>query len=260
MKRRDFLGVTCLAAIGPVSRVSGGECKADKPQREYYELKRYRLKSADKQKLVLDYLRAAAIPAVNRIGIARVGVFKILEGGSFDLYVLLVHKSLESVVAATGLIWSDPEYRKAAASFLDAPKSDATYERIESSLMRAFEAIPKLEMPTTAASRIFQLRIYESHNSLAARKKAEMFNAGGEIAIFRRTGLNPVFFGESIIDSKLPNLTYMLGFDHIDKKDKSWDKFIEHPEWKKLKANPYYKDTVSNITNILLRPASCSQI
>jgi len=260
MKRREFLGVTCLAAMGPVRRVSGGEGKADKPQREYYELKRYRLKSADKQKLVLDYFRGAAIPALNRIGIARVGVFKMLEGGSFDLYVLLVHNSLESVVAASGLIWSDAEYRKAAESFLNSPKSDAIYERIESSLMLAFEAIPKLEIPTTAASRIFQLRTYESHNSLAARKKIEMFNTGGEIAIFRRTGLNPVFFGESIIGSKLPNLTYMLGFEGIEKKDESWNKFLEHPEWKKLNSNPYYKDTVSNIANILLRPASCSQI
>lgn len=260
MKRRDFLAAMCLAGIGPLSQVSRADGRTDKSQREYYELKKYRLNSADKQKLVLDYLRAAAIPALNRIGIAPVGVFKILEGDSSDLYVLLVHKSLESVVAASTLIESDPDYHKAAANLLNASKSDPTYERINSSLMRAFEAIPKLEMPTKTESRIFQLRTYESHNSLAAKKKVEMFNTGGEIAVFRRTGLNPVFFGESIIGSKLPNLTYMLGFDHIDKKDKSWDKFRDHPQWKTLKENPYYKDTVSNITNILLRPASCSQI
>jgi hypothetical protein len=52
----------------------------------------------------------------------------------------------------------------------------------------------------------------------------------------------------------------MLGFDDMDTKEKSWDRFSNDPGWKKLKANTYYKDTVSNITNILLRPASCSQI
>ncbi|MHC4061557.1 MAG: hypothetical protein ACYSR6_08115 [Planctomycetota bacterium] len=46
---------------------------------------------------MLDYLKAAAIPAMNRIGIAPVGVFKMVEGDGLDLYVLLVHKSLKSV-------------------------------------------------------------------------------------------------------------------------------------------------------------------
>jgi hypothetical protein len=182
------------------------------------------------------------------------------EPEGLDLYVLLVHKSLESVVAASTVIGSDPDYRKAAASVLNAPKSDPTYERIESSLMVAFDAIPKLELPTNKQSRIFQLRVYESHNSLAGKKKVEMFNTGGEIAVFRKCGMNPVFFGESLIGAKLPNLTYMLGFDDMDAKQKAWDTFRVDPEWKKLKANPYYKDTVSNITNIMLRPASCSQI
>jgi hypothetical protein len=209
---------------------------------------------------VLDYLKAAAIPALNRIGVKQVGVFTVSEPESPDLYVLLVHKSLESVVTAKGLIASDADYRKAAASVLNAPKSDPTYERVESSLMLAFEAIPKLETPTKAKSRVFQLRIYESHNSLAGKKKIEMFNTAGEIAVFRKVGMNPVFFGESLIGPKLPNLTYMLGFDDMDAKEKAWSKFRVDPDWLKLKANLYYKDTVSNITNIMLRPASCSQI
>jgi hypothetical protein len=174
--------------------------------------------------------------------------------------VLLVHGSLESVVAAKRLLSSDADYRKAAASVLDAPKSDPAYERVESILMLAFEAIPKLEIPTKAASRIFQLRIYESHNSLAGKKKIEMFNTAGEIAVFRKVGMDPVFFGESLIGPKLPNLTYMLGFDDMEAKEKAWSKFRVDPDWLKLKANAYYKDTVSNITNIMLRPASCSQI
>ena len=174
--------------------------------------------------------------------------------------MLLPHESLESLLTASALIVSDPEYGKAGADLFNSPKSDPTYERIESSLMIAFDAIPKLEQPTAAPSRIFQLRIYESHNALAGKKKVEMFNTGGEIAIFRQTGLNPVFFGRSLVGTKLPNLTYMLAFDDMEAKEESWKKFGKSDGWKKLKANPYYKDTVSNITNILLLPAACSQI
>jgi hypothetical protein len=245
MKRRDFLAATGAAAVGTFGGVDRAQSKSCESQREYYELRAYRLKSQDKQKVVLDYLKAAAIPALNRIGVKQVGVFTVSEPESPDLYVLLVHKSLESVVTAKGLIASDADYRKAAASVLNAPKSDPTYERVESSLMLAFEAIPKLETPTKAKSRVFQL---------------EMFNTAGEIAVFRKVGMNPVFFGESLIGPKLPNLTYMLGFDDMDAKEKAWSKFRVDPDWLKLKANLYYKDTVSNITNIMLRPASCSQI
>jgi hypothetical protein len=258
MKRRDFLAASCLAATTPMAGRAYG--KSDKSNREYYELRKYVLSSADKQRLMLDHLKSAVIPALNRIGITPVGVFTMSDPEGLDLFVLLVHKTLASVITASTIIGSDPAYRAAAANVLNAPKSDPTYDRIESSLMIAFDAIPKLEQPTNKQSRIFQLRVYESHNSLAGKKKVEMFNTGGEIAVFRKCGMDPVFFGESLIGSKLPNLTYMLGFDDAAAKQKAWDTFLVDPEWKKLKANAYYKDTVSAITNIMLRPASCSQI
>ncbi|MHC4636600.1 MAG: NIPSNAP family protein [Planctomycetota bacterium] len=260
MKRRDFLAGACIGSMLSLSEAVSAEGMNVKSDREFYELRHYRIKSQDKQKRVLDFLKAAAIPALNRIDISPVGVFKISEDNNFDLYVLLPHKSPASVVAASSLIVSDTQYNKDGAKLLNAPKSDTPYERIESSLMLAFEAIPKLELPTKARSRIFQLRIYESHNLVAAKRKIEMFNTGGEIEVFRKTGMDPVFFGQSLIGSRLPNLTYMLGFDDMQAKEKSWDKFRKHPEWLKLKANPYYKGLVSNITNVMLHPALCSQI
>ncbi|HUT13749.1 MAG TPA: NIPSNAP family protein, partial [Thermoguttaceae bacterium] len=74
------------------------------------------------------------------------------------------------------------------------------------------------------------------------------------------TGMPPVFFGQTLIGAKMPNLTYMLGFDDIAAKEKGWATFMADPRWNKLKNDPAYKDTVSAITNIMLRPADCSQI
>ena len=88
-----------------------------------------------------------------------------------------------------------------------------------------------------------------------------MFNTA-EIAIFRRVGLNPVFFGESLTGSLVPNLTYMLGFDDDEQRKQNWKKFGGDPEWRKLRAIPEYmdKNIVSNITNVMLKPAPYSQI
>ena len=131
-------------------------------------------------------------------------------------------------------------------------------------MLAAFTGMPKLEVPPATverAPRILELRIYESHSKKANLTKIKMFNEG-EIAIFRRTGLRPVFFGETLIGSRLPNLTYMLTFDSIEQRDRNWSAFVADPEWKKLSATPGYTDaeTVSNISNVLLSPAPYSQI
>jgi hypothetical protein len=260
MKRREFLAVTCLASLSSgVTNLQAAERKR-KSRKQFYELRRYLIKTNANKKQVLDFLKAAELPALNRLGIEPVGVFEIIESDSNDVYVLLPSRSVRPLISASSLLESDAEYLQAGASMFKTTKADVPYERIESTLMLAFDGIPKLELPTSKESRVFQLRIYESHNLLAAKKKIEMFNTGGELAIFRKTGLNPVFFGKSLIGNKLPNLTYMLGFDNMAAKEKGWDTFRNDPEWKKLKENSYYKDTVSNITNILLRPTQCSQI
>ena len=41
---------------------------------------------------------------------------------------------------------------------------------------------------------------------------------------------------------------------------KAWDTFRNDPEWKRLSKEDEYKDVVSNITNLILRPSSASQI
>ena len=92
------------------------------------------------------------------------------------------------------------------------------------------------------------------------RESVEMFEKGGELAIFRRSGMNPVFMGQSLAGAKLPNLTYMLAFDDQAAYDKGWKAFRDDPEWKKLSKDDTYKDTVSTITNLILRPATRSQI
>jgi hypothetical protein len=260
MKRRDFLTASAIAATVPMSQQSLGADEGSS-EKEYLELRHYEFSSAEKQRAFEAFLGKAFIPALNRQGIRPVGVFKAGdEKEGAGLWVLIPHNRLESVITCNTKMLSDPTFTQAGGDILNCPKSDPAYTRFESSLLLGFDACSKVEVPTKKETRIFQLRIYESHNAIKAKRKVEMFNAGGEIALFRLVGLNPVFFGESIIGSKMPNLTYMLGFDDADAHKKAWETFIKHPEWKKMSSDPYYEDTVSNITNLVLRPSASSQI
>ena len=268
MKRRHFIKSSLAAASlgGLSSSLVGAAAEAPGDgAREYYELRLYHLRRGTKQKLFDDYYREAAIPALNRAGLGAVGVFNVMTGpDNPTAYVLLTFKSLADFAALSGRLQADDEYQKTGADFIKAPAPDAAYVRIESSLMLAFSGIPRLEVPAAAAEkkpRIFELRTYESHSKKANLKKIEMFNVG-EIAIFRRAGLTPVFFGETIIGSKLPNLTYMLTYENMAAHDKNWSQFGADPEWKKLSTTPGYTDPeiVSNISNVFLRPTAYSQI
>jgi hypothetical protein len=125
----------------------------------------------------------------------------------------------------------------------------------------AFTGMPHLETPAKSESRIFQLRTYESPSIKAGQKKIEMFNTA-ELDIFRKTGLTPVFFGETLVGTNMPNLTYMLAFESTAEQEAAWKRFGSDPEWRKLRAIPEYANEkiIRGITNLPLRPAACSQI
>ena len=256
MERRAFMHATIAGAAGATAALA-----ADAKPREIFELRVYSLKG-EKLPILDNYLAKAFIPAAKRAGLGPVGVFvDQAKGDLLKVYVLLVAPNADALASLSTRLADDAEYRKAATDYLAALASDPVYTRIESSLFGGIDGMPKLEKPDASKPRLLNLRIYESHNERANKKKIEMFNQG-ELAIFRRTGLTPVFFGEALTGSALPNLTYLLVFPDEAGRKAAWGKFVADPEWLKLKAIPEYadKEIVSRITNVILAPTAYSEI
>jgi hypothetical protein len=84
----------------------------------------------------------------------------------------------------------------------------------------------------------------------------------GEINVFRRVGMLPVFFGQTIAGPRMPNLTYMLAFDDLAARERLWSVFQADPEWQKMRTGPGLTDAeiVGNISNAILRPLPFSSI
>ena len=267
MKRRQFLAssLAASASAGLAGRSGQGLAQAATGKPEYYELRLYHLRRGAKVKLMDDFFREAAVPALNRAGIKPVGVFNVTIGpDNPTIYVLIPYPSLEAIATTRERLLADAELQKTGAEVFNAPSTDPSFVRAESSLMVAFDIFPKLEVPPGAAERrrrIFELRTYESHSLKAHLKKIEMFGKG-EVTMFRRAGLQPVFFGSTMVGTKLPNLTYMLTFANMEEHDKGWAAFGADPEWRKLSTTPGYTDgeIVCNITNVFLSPTSYSQV
>jgi hypothetical protein len=262
MKRRSFIKMS-LASVGSAAVVVGTAAADEtKPKTtELYELRVWSLAAA-KQPVLDAYLSKAFLPALKRLGAGPVGVFvEKVDKDHLKVYALIVHPSAEGVATLPARLAADDDYRKAGAEYLDAKASDPVNTRIDSSLLAPIEGMPKLAKPDTSKARLMNLRIYESHNERAARKKIEMFNKS-ELAIFRRVGLTPVFFAETVAGAAMPNLTYMLVFPDEAARAAAWSKFGADDEWKKLKAVPEYtdKEIVSKITNKVLTPTDYSQL
>ena len=272
MHRRDFLAASGAAVVGAAGLAvpqSAGAQDAKPSGKQLIELRTYHFASPDKRDDFAEFLTRAMMPALERAGVGPVGAFELLAkdnpalklaADSNDLYIVLSYDSFGEFVGLPDRMAADFNFLQAGLSVLTAPKSDPAFTRYESQLMLGFDQCPRVEAPMKAASRLLQLRIYESHSTERAKKKIAMFNEGGEIAIFRRLEMHPVFFGQSLTGSKLPNLTYMLAFEDQQAMDNAWNAFRGDPEWKMLSADEQYKDTVSNITNLVLRPIEGSGI
>jgi len=264
MKRRQFIRSMAAGAATAITLKSSEAEMQEKPSaptQEFYELRKYTLRNGAGPKLTENFFAQAMIPALNRLGISPVGAFKVDIGPETPTYYLLLpSSSAETLLTVDQRLAKDAEFLKAATGFWDAPAATPAFIRVESSIFSAFTGWPKLTAPKPG-KRIFQLRTYESSGYAAHLKKVEMFN-NGEIEIFVRSGLAPVFFGSALTGPLLPNLTYMLTFPDLPTLSANWSKFGSDPAWKELSHRPGNTDAeiVSNITNLYLSPLACSQI
>jgi hypothetical protein len=259
MQRRSFM----LSSLAATAAGVGTFAEPSQMPRAWFELRFFHLRN-DLERPRLDaFLKEVYLPAASRLSFGPVGFFNVSIGPSMPMLVSLTsYSSLGAMEKVLDQIGSDPVWNKALEE-MSNPK-ELVYTRMESRLLRAFAAMPAVEIPPREpqrAPRLFELRTYEARNLRASLTKIKMFE-DEEISIFRRTGLLPVFFGQTIVGSGQPSLTYMLAYDSMERREENWRKFVNHPDWIKLRAKPGLSDAeiVSNISSCFLRPTDYSPI
>jgi hypothetical protein len=261
MDRRQFLAASLATSAAALPAAAQSQDR----QREHYLLRQYALRSGAQLKVTEHYFSAALIPALQRLGLGPAGAFRLDIGPDTPSYYLLVPGSDLALLAGLDLrLAHDAEFMAAADPFWNATSTAPAFERIEISLLAAFEGWPRITPPPSSAAkskRIFQLRTYESPSSGDHVRKVEMFHSG-EFDYFKAAGISQVFFGDTLVGSHMPNLTYMLSFTDTAELDAKWDAFRNNPDWKKLSASPRFAfdAIVTNISNLILSPLDCSQI
>ena len=239
------------------AQTAGGSAAA----RQYIELRWFYLRNGSHAPRMMDLLKNHWAPAAQRLGGAPAGFFQPLIGEqSPSVLMVSAYASPDEAASAFDRMMQHEDF---AAAYAQANTPEPAFTHMEATLLRAFEGLPALTPPPARAngSHIFELRTYESNTMASLRTKLAMFN-GGEIGIFQRLGMMPVFFGEAIFGHNLPHLTYMLTYEDLAARERVWKEFIADAEFTRLRSKPGYADAdiVSTISNSLLNPLSFSQI
>ena len=257
MNRRPFVPAAAAAATPAALFGTHHEPSGDA---HYLEWITFEVLNNARRGALETFLKDVVVPGLNSKGCSPVGVFRPKHGErGTKIFMLVPHKTIESFLTTWDKLVKTADYKKASNTEMETP----LYDRMESSLMRAFSHMPQIEVPSAIAGgkgRIFEFRVYEAHNRVKSDLKVEMFNEGGEIEIFRNVGLHPVFFGKTLAGPLMPNLIYMLGFKDMAERDANWKRFSADPAWQKLRANKRYAGTVSAITDNIFVPTNYSQI
>jgi len=259
------LAASALALSGSPFSQQAARTPSATADREYYLLRRYQLLWGPHVRVAHNFLRDALVPALNRLEIKPVGAFDARIGPDTPaIYVLLPSTSLERLANIEEHLAQDSEYLKAGAAFLNTPSAQPSYVRVQATLLRALEGWPKLILPTATVQhvpRLFELRTYETFTEQDHTRKLEMINTG-YYDIFREAGFWQVFYGNTLVGARMPDLTYVLGFSDMAEREKNWVAFFASPAWKKLSTLPRYafEQIVSKVSNLILSPTDYSQI
>ena len=202
--------------------------KAQDGKKDLYELRVYHIDNLKQIEVVENYLEKAFIPGKK-------------------IYVFLPFTNSKDYFRFQRKLKTDARHQEDGKAYIQAAFDNPSFNRIETSLMQAFEtrsrmALPKLSSPKS--ERVYELRSYESATERLYHQKVKMFNEG-EIDIFDEMNFNGVFYGEPLAGANMPNLVYMTAFS-------------DYPAWLALKANSEYDNTVSKNDKRLLRPTSYS--
>ncbi len=258
MKRRSFLKKSVAVAGTAMAAGSLTAGTVPPPARDMYELKIFKFSGGGGVNQLKKYYTDALIPFLNKRG-AVVGAFsEYSKEEPPTVYILHAYKSPEDYYDAIQAMKTDQTYLQAAKSYFSLPASQPVYTRYETMLLEAFTGIPQLKKPDSDRS-LLELRIYESYNEDAFRRKVKMFD-DEELPLFEKVGLHPMFFGEQLAGSNMPALVYMLWFKDMEEREANWNKFRISDEWKVMSGKEIYADTVSKVRKIFLTPMDFSQL
>lgn len=233
---------------------------------DYYMIRIYHCATMDQVQSVEAFAGNTLKPFFKSNGIQHIGIFMPTNNDTLTdkkVFVWIPFTSLEKMTAIDQKFSSLDPWGSDPMLQLNGGSGQPPYHRMEVSLSVAFRDMKKYD-PTTSFTRspdnIYEYRSYESASESLHLNKVHMFNAGGEIPLFKRLDFNALFYARVIAGARMPNLVYITRFSNLDARNAHWKTFVDDPAWKALTAMEKYKGSVSRNETILLKASPLSDL
>lgn len=255
MNRRSF-----AQSVGAAALLSSAQAQASDAKTRFYLLDYFYYRQGS-QGARLNEFFSSQMPLIVK-NTRAAGVFTSIIAPHQPMMVTLSGFSALEDIDAAGLRMGQSAEFRAAQQKLEGG-SEPAYDRCDRVLLRATNFSPEIEplkeKPKTA--RVFELRIYHSPTYRQLQVLHERF-AGPEIGIFHRSGIFPIFYADTAIGPNMPNQVYMMPFENLAAREKSWDAFSGDPEWAKARAESVRRggEVVADNNITLLKPTTYSPI
>ena len=257
MKRRNFMKAAGLLALTPAVTSLAATQESHTAEKQIYEYRIYSL-TGNNTEVLDEYLGNCMIPAYNRMNIFA-GAFKNYKQEDDQIRsILLIYPNITAYHKAKTSLWNDFVFRKAAQAYFDATAVKPAFTKIDTYLAEAFDSVPQLRRPLSKRT-MFEMRVYQSPNEEANKRKIKMFNEG-EIALFDKTGVNSVCYGDILAGPGMAALLYLTWSENDDLRNAAWKAFSSHPDWKAMAADKQYANSATNNKSTLLLPMDYSQL
>jgi len=265
MNRRSFLFENAPGAVMASAAALGITAKNAAAQTAappyLVECVTFRLQMGAQVSGALGWLEKRALPLWQKHRFGPVGVFTVEVGSNIPAVLFLrIYASLAEREAVWKELAADPEWGAAVA---DLEKEGPAFYREDSMLLASTPFSPpiKAAVPEAPARKIFELRIYESPTWKQLGYLHDRF-AGGEIELFHKCDIYPMFYADTLIGPNQPNMVYLTPFESHAQRERAWAAFRDNPDWQKLRNESIRRggEIVRNITNMILNPASFSML
>lgn len=232
MNRRSFVGI--LGGAGALPATAFAQAGSEK-KTQLYLMETFRLKAGSQLARLHEYLQKSALPALGKIHQGPKIVLEALVAEHTPQVVMVLgFQSNEEFWSVRGKLNQDKELEKAFDAWQAGP--EAPFESQDNTLIEATDYSPEVLPldPPPKTPRIFELRVYHSPSWQQLKFLHERFSAA-ETKIFARAGVHPIFYASCVIGPNMPNLTYMIPFEDLASREKSWNAFSADPEWLKVR-------------------------
>ena len=272
MKRRQFLTTAGIATLAAASMQT--TAAAESPASPHFlDFRMTTAPNAQRLDTLGKYTGETVIPIMNRHGISPIGLFvadpvRNAQDAGYDekynrvLFNFIPHATINSPLELGGRLRGDTQYLESLTALSQGTSSrNPMYTAQERMLLRCFPELPTVNVPSPTPDRIFQLRMYRSHDVERNWAKARQIGKeDGALGLLEECGIKVVFMSSTLYSSFMPSLIFMLSFESEEQMNDAWEKFLNHPGWLRLAADTAYADTATEIISIYLKPCAGSQI